>query len=31
MFREENEAKRRIKLISKEAVATILKNYRDLI
>ena len=31
MYREENEAKRRIKLISKEAVATILKNYRDLI
>lgn len=31
MYRDENEAKRRIKLISKEAVATILKNYRDLI
>jgi hypothetical protein len=31
MERDENEAKRRIKLISKEAIAAILKNYRDLI
>jgi hypothetical protein len=31
MARDENEAKRRIKLISREAIDTIVKNFRDLI